>query len=129
VITRWQFDADRDVIGDARRMADAVVADQSEDVRGAVALLVSELCTNAVVHAGTSFELMIERSRDGVRVQVTDGAGGTPRPRDAGDDELHGRGLRIVEELSDDWGSTVLPGRGTAVWAWLAFRSEPVGAA
>lgn len=128
MIARWQFDPSRDAIGDARRLADAIVADQPEDVRGTVALLVSELCTNAVVHAATSFELVIERSEAGIRVQVTDGGGGSPTARLAGAEDRHGRGLHIVEELSDDWGATVLPGRGKAVWAHLALGGERVGA-
>ncbi|MBN1527750.1 MAG: ATP-binding protein [Thermoleophilaceae bacterium] len=89
-------------------------------VRDDVLLLVTELITNAVRHAGarpgSGVDLSMAVSARGVRVEVADGGGGftrgvtSPRPRDGG-----GWGLYLVDRLADDWGveSTA---SGTSVW-------------
>ncbi len=84
-----------------------------------VALLVSELVTNGVRHAGTGpdapVRLAVRVGDDRIRVEVTDeGEGFThgalpPEPGRAG-----GWGLRLVEQLSRSWG--VERDGGTTVW-------------
>jgi hypothetical protein len=64
----------------------------------AVALLVSELTTNAVVHAGTSFTVTISASDRSLRVEVSDGSGDPP-VRTA-----HGMGLRVTDDVVSSWG-------------------------
>jgi len=124
VIARWAYDASLNSVGDARRFAAAMVTDQPDEVRESVALVVSELCTNALVHATTGFELTVERTDRWVRVAVTDAGEGTPSVRSPGTQEPHGRGLRIVESLSDDWGIDVAPGQGKTVWARLRMTGD-----
>lgn len=92
--------------------------------------IVGELANNAVVHAkgiGDYFEVGLRR-RDGVLiVEVSDShQWQMPEKRDAGPDELDGRGLVIVECLSDNWG--VRPREwGKTVWAHVAIgRGETV---
>jgi len=85
-----------------------------------VLLLVSELATNAVRHARTRFDLIIDARREGVRVTVVDDAGEqAPRVGQPTPDDTAGRGLLIVDRLAETWGSTVVgPGR-KAVWFTL----------
>jgi GAF domain-containing protein/anti-sigma regulatory factor (Ser/Thr protein kinase) len=72
----------------------------------AATLLVSELVTNAVRHAGTGLRLDIMRLPAGVRVAVTDHAPQARAERQPVDVATEGgRGLFLVEELSDDWGT------------------------
>ena len=89
------------------------------------ALIASELVGNAVRHATPlpSGQLAVSWSvdRTGYRIAVTDGGlpGGTcPQisARQAGCREVEGRGLRIVAELSDDWG-VAAEADTTTVWA------------
>jgi hypothetical protein len=87
-------------------------------------LLLSELATNAVIHTfSTRFLCGIGLIADGcLRLEVHDHdstAGSLPRPRADLDDEC-GRGLFLVEELAEAWGTdrSILTG-GTAVWATL----------
>ena len=90
---------------------------RAEHVKDAVLLGVSELVTNAVVHAGSHAELAL-RLADGVlRVEVRDlGQGTVSRVRrEATVDDLHGRGLLLVEALSSAWGVTEDPD-GKTVW-------------
>lgn len=69
-------------------------------------LLVSEVVTNAVRHAGTSLRLRTLRlATDGVRVEVVDQAPHAPlrrgRPNAAAEG---GRGLHLIEHLARRWG-------------------------
>ena len=84
-------------------------------VLGAVELMVSELATNSVKHAKTSFEVVIERSGTAVRVEVSDRGDGEPTPRNPTPSEPTGRGLRIVDLLADKWGVR-RTGDKTTVW-------------
>ena len=86
-----------------------------------VALMLSELATNAVQHADAEFEVAVtvtpSAQQRSVRVCVTDEAAGFPSPQDPPADEPHGRGLRIVESLAEAWGVEVRHGRpGKSVW-------------
>lgn len=66
----------------------------------ALALAVSELATNVVLHASTPFVVTVERLSDGVRVSVTDGNPSVPRIREVDSASVTGRGLAIVRSLS-----------------------------
>jgi anti-sigma regulatory factor (Ser/Thr protein kinase) len=74
---------------------------------------IAELLANAVRHSrsgqpGGTVTVIIVGSADGVTVHVHDhgaAGGAVPRPRDAGDEAESGRGLRIVDKLSDAWGT------------------------
>jgi anti-sigma regulatory factor (Ser/Thr protein kinase) len=96
-------------VPDARRALDAldeqVSAQTLEDLR----LLVSELVTNSVRHAGLresqAIELKVKLLPDTVRVEVNDqGNGFEPTPRSAQDDDESGWGLYLVSRLADRWG-------------------------
>ena len=78
--------------------------------------MVSELATNAIVHAGGGFAVRVERDGSIIRVTVTDAGVGTPVVQHPDEHEPHGRGLRIVDELSDEWGSEDTAAHGKSVW-------------
>lgn len=80
-----------------------------------IVLLVSELATNAVIHARTPFEVSVGRTEDCVRVSVADANSAAPVLRDATSDDTSGRGLQIVSALADEWG-TDLQHDGTRIW-------------
>jgi anti-sigma regulatory factor (Ser/Thr protein kinase) len=85
--------------------------------------VVSELATNVVLHANTPFTVTLERRDSWLVLEVRDHvAGRVAQPEPTGEVELHGRGLEIVQALSQAWG--VWPRRdGKSVWA--AFNLEP----
>jgi PAS domain S-box-containing protein len=82
-------------------------------------LLVSELVTNAIRHAAGPHALVVTVREDGVEVSVEDGDERRPASRQAAATDEHGRGLVLVNALSDDWGVRPLPG-GKATWFLLA---------
>ena len=85
------------------------------------ALLVSEVVTNAMQHAGSSPRITAAVADGALEVGVTDREpSGSPRKRSADDPwATGGRGLAIVDALAADWGTTYLPD-GKQVW----FRLE-----
>jgi len=87
-----------------------------------VLLVVSELVTNACLHAGGPEELCILRDSKALRLEVVDGGTGDPAPRTphrAG--RPGGHGMFIVQRLCLDWGVIRHGDRpGKTVWAELA---------
>jgi anti-sigma regulatory factor (Ser/Thr protein kinase) len=84
------------------------------------ALLVTELVTNAVLHARTPIVVVIESSPGLVFLAVNDGSGAEPIAREYGIDAATGRGIKLVRELSTRWG-VERSGRGKRVWCEIAF--------
>ncbi|MDN5858462.1 MAG: SpoIIE family protein phosphatase [Pseudonocardia sp.] len=89
-------------------------------------LLASELCENAVLHAGTEFDVELTVTDTEVRVAVADlGAGplelhlAQPRRR-YGRAATHGRGLDLVQRLATTWGTRHEPGGRHVIWFELA---------
>lgn len=96
-------------------------AELSEDV----VLVVSEMVTNAVRHAAPPVGLEIEAADDAVVVAVWDGSPQAPVAREADLDAEGGRGMLLVDLLSDEHGVRAQP-PGKAVWARLLRRRSPV---
>ena len=95
-------------------------------VREDVLLLVSELVTNAVVHAGAGpeqpLEVQILRGPRWVVVTVSDrGHGFAWKPTPGGANESGGWGLFLVDRIADRWGVECTPS-GARVWFELAYE-------
>ncbi|GAA1348790.1 ATP-binding protein [Streptomyces beijiangensis] len=87
-----------------------------------VLLVVSELVTNACLHAEGPEELQVFCGRKVLRLEVTDRGTGQPAPRTPHrSGRPGGHGMFIVERLCLDWGVVRTPGQpGKTVWAELA---------
>ena len=85
------------------------------DLEDSIQLLVSELVTNAVIHARSDVEVALHRRADRVRVEVIDAAVEHVHRRDAGDEEQSGRGMAMTEALAEAWGIDTLMA-GKSVW-------------
>jgi hypothetical protein len=97
-----------------------VLRDVSPNTLEAVELMVSELATNCIRHTDSGFELSISRQAGGIRVEATDRAGGRPQMRSPAPTDPSGRGLKIVDMLSLDWGVDRHPAAGKTVWFTVA---------
>jgi anti-sigma regulatory factor (Ser/Thr protein kinase) len=113
-----RFTGGPDAPGRARTAIKAFDGNLSE-VRDTVQLLVSEVVTNSVRHAGagkeTLLELDVEASPKSVRVELIDsGPGFDPKVDCRKPDESGGFGLMLVHALADRWG---VDGNGVSrVW-------------
>ena len=100
-------------------------ADLAADLAAAkdrLELMATEMATNSVQHAQTGFELVVERGQGQIRIEVRDTGPGRPVPRSPTPRERTGRGLRIVEAMSDSWG--VDPSSaGKTVWFTIPQRA------
>lgn len=92
------------------------------DCADAVALLVSELVTNALLHARTEMTVAVTRSDGCVLVEVTDGSVESPMTRKFSVHAGTGRGLQLVDTLARAWGVRRLEG-GKTIWAEIATGS------
>jgi PAS domain S-box-containing protein len=100
----------------ARRLLRRVMAHvDDEDTRDAAQLAISEIVTNALVHAGPPLRLRILLADQALRVELSDGNPRLPLHQDFGPTAPTGRGLLLVEELVTRWGSHPLPD-GKVVW-------------
>ncbi|KNB51227.1 ATP-binding protein [Streptomyces caatingaensis] len=103
----------------ARRLTRCVVVTQwglSAQLAEQAVLLVSELVGNAVQHTGARhFGLRMARRRGWVRVEVRDPSRGLPCLLPVRVTDTNGRGLFLVDRLSDRWGVDLLA-RGKTVW-------------
>ncbi len=118
---RREFPAVARSVSAARRFVqETAAALQMEVPLEVVALLTSELATNAVVFGkATVFAVEVGTSRHapgGIRVEVLDSNPDPPEIREAGDNDVHGRGLILVNTLASNWGTYNLPGQRKAVW-------------
>ncbi|MEU6076577.1 SpoIIE family protein phosphatase [Micromonospora sp. NPDC047074] len=88
----------------------------AESVIGAAVLCTSELTTNALLHAGTAARVEIDLSPERLLVSVADsGTRGTVTRTQTDTLSSRGRGLGLIEELSDAWGTDPTV-RGSTVW-------------
>ncbi|WP_319458548.1 SpoIIE family protein phosphatase [Micromonospora sp. RTP1Z1] len=94
-----------------------------EAVVGAAVLCTSELTTNALLHAGTAARVDIDLSAERLLVSVADsGTRGTVSRAQTDMLSSRGRGLGLIEELSDAWGTDPTV-RGSTVWFEILIPS------
>jgi PAS domain S-box-containing protein len=86
-------------------------------------LLVSEVVTNALLHAGTEVDLSGRLEGDGVRLEVGDGSTHLPARRRYAPTSGTGRGLLMLESMVDDWGVTRREG-GKTVWFVISAHED-----
>jgi two-component sensor histidine kinase len=108
----------------ARRLVDDALR-ASHTPPDLAVLLVSELATNAVMHARTDFIVRVEvrgAGRHHVRVEVEDENEREPAIASVPLEATSGRGLQVVAALADSWGVERRP-RGKVVWFELVSPS------
>ncbi len=118
-----RFHCQPESVAGARHFVRDLLSDQPREIVEAAELMTSELATNSVRHARSDFELAIHLLRDEIRVELSDHGQGQPVLRSPTPQERSGRGLRMVQALSEDWGITPSP-NGKLVWFTLPLRTH-----
>ncbi|MGN9758292.1 SpoIIE family protein phosphatase [Streptomyces sp. SD31] len=110
---------DPEALTGARHMIRAAVrAWGAVDRADEVELVADELITNALMHTEGSAIVtlrVLTGSERRLRVEVEDSSSALPRRREAGESGVSGRGLLLVDLLTDVWGVEARGG-GKAVW-------------
>jgi len=114
-------------VSTARRMVRELLAGVGlADLLDDAALLMSELVTNAVIHAGSQVGVRGQVVDGVLRVEVTDASPHHPALRHYAETAGTGRGLALLVALADDWGVIPAPESKT-VWFELG-GDTPSGA-
>jgi DNA-binding NarL/FixJ family response regulator len=113
---RARLDAQPESAASARRFVDETLRRwRCDELFDEVALLTSELVTNAILHAHSEIELSVSMTPDVIRIDVADHSASMPARRTVAEDDTSGRGLSLVEALATSWGVDERPG-GKSVW-------------
>jgi PAS domain S-box-containing protein len=114
---------------EARRFVRGLLSDADRDEWAEAAeLAVSEVVTNVVLHAHTRFDLTVRLNDEHVRVEIRDRNPALPRQRGYDDEATTGRGMALVEAITDAHGITSLGSEGKVVWFCVGSRTaEPSG--
>jgi hypothetical protein len=118
VVAERGFDQASGSVSAAREFVVETVGNPALD--DALRLAVSELATNAVIHARSSFRIRVIRLGTAVRVEVYDRSERLPIRNHQRHDAISGRGIGIVEHVSNRWGVMPTDG-GKAIW----FEIQP----
>ena len=107
-------------------LRDALSGAESDDAVDAAQVAISEIVTNALVHAGTAMRLRVLLQGSGLRVELSDGSPHLPHRRDYSSVAATGRGLHMVAEMVDRWGAYP-DGRGKVVWFEIVDDAQDTG--
>ncbi|GAA3016467.1 ATP-binding protein [Streptosporangium longisporum] len=126
---------DAQVPGQARRWVVDVlcVHDVPGELLETVELLVSEVVTNSFLYSDSGSDpdglitVGVGIGRGMIYIEVIDPGSlvNVPAMRPAEDEDLGGRGLAWVNQLSDGWGTDYDPEIGRALWFHLAWNHAP----
>jgi len=121
-VATFDVAAEARAVSAARRFVHDTLAEWrvDEDAADTATLCVSELVTNAIIHAAARCEIRLMLHHDTLTISVRDGGTGSPDPVGPSGDPLasHGRGLQLVEKVTSRWGSE-LDEVGMTVWCEL----------
>ncbi|MFJ5997715.1 SpoIIE family protein phosphatase [Streptomyces sp. NPDC092370] len=115
-IAGWEMSADPALVGEVRASAMRWLTDRGLDETAfAVELILSELITNAIRHGAEPIRVRLLYGRTLI-CEVSDASDTAPHLRRAASTDEGGRGLFLVAQLSQSWGTRYLP-EGKVIWA------------
>jgi anti-sigma regulatory factor (Ser/Thr protein kinase) len=118
IVERLRLPPEPSSAGAARRFV-AAALDAGGEVAELAVLLVSELASNAVLHARTPFEVVVQIDDQRVRIEVSDGDPTLPALRTYVRESITGRGLHMVAAAAHHWG---FDARADGKVVWFEFR-------
>ncbi|SBT90962.1 GAF domain-containing protein [Streptomyces sp. DI166] len=114
-VAQWDLPSDPSVVSRARAMVTQQLAAWGlSDLAFTTELVASELVTNAIRYATGPLQLRLLRDR-ALICEVSDGSNTSPRLRRARTEDEGGRGLFLVAQLTERWGTRYTP-HGKIIW-------------
>jgi anti-sigma regulatory factor (Ser/Thr protein kinase) len=89
-----------------------------------VPLLVSELATNAVLHARSEFRVCVTTAPERIRVEVSDFNSRLPTLVTVPSDAYSGRGLMLLQALAGSWGVDSHANEGKTIWFEMPVKGR-----
>jgi PAS domain S-box-containing protein len=125
-VRTWQLPMDPAAVAGARRMVDEQLAAWGlAELEFPTELIVSELVTNAIRYGNDPIQLRLIRA-DALICEVSDGSSTAPHLRRARIFDEGGRGLLLVAQVAERWGSRQTSA-GKTIWAEQPLPDEPAG--
>ncbi|WP_030871614.1 SpoIIE family protein phosphatase [Streptomyces sp. NRRL S-37] len=119
---------DPEALAETRRMIRTAVGAWGAGERAdEIELVADEMITNVLMHTEGSATVTLRALTGGerrVRVEVEDSSSALPRRREAGESGVSGRGLLLIETLTDVWGVEARGG-GKCVWSEFVVVKDP----
>ncbi|MFE2582717.1 SpoIIE family protein phosphatase [Streptomyces sp. NPDC059378] len=123
-VASWDLPDDPEVVAEARRSATRQLAQWGlKELTFSTELVVSELVTNAIRHSAGPIRLRLIRGHALV-CEVFDGSATAPHLRHARTTDEGGRGLLLVSQFADRWGTRFVPD-GKIIWAEQSLAGHP----
>jgi GAF domain-containing protein/PAS domain-containing protein/anti-sigma regulatory factor (Ser/Thr protein kinase) len=115
-VAEWGVPVDPAAVGEVRAaVAEQLVRWELEDLSFTTELILSELVTNAIRYGTAPVRVRLLRDRTLI-CEVWDGSSTSPHLRYAAMTDEGGRGLFLVAQLTDRWGTRYTP-TGKVIWA------------
>ncbi|MEV7503665.1 SpoIIE family protein phosphatase [Streptomyces sp. NPDC093018] len=127
-VAEWDVPADPSAVAGLRRAVTERLEEWGLDEQAfGMELVLSELVTNAIRYGSEPIRLRLIRDR-ALICEVADGSNTSPHLRYAATTDEGGRGLFLVQQMTERWGTRYSP-QGKVIWAEMALRgAPPVGA-
>ena len=119
---KTDFDADVSSVPLARDWLRRTLAQWGVPETYDALLVVTELAANAVLHAGSSYEVRLSSAPGLLRIEVADDGAGTPEPQPFSSTAESGRGIVLVSAIATSWGIETEGRAGKVTWAELSVR-------
>ncbi|WP_145865602.1 SpoIIE family protein phosphatase/ATP-binding protein [Streptomyces capillispiralis] len=120
-VAEWQVPADPAAVGEVRAAVNRKLAEWGlDELAFSTELILSELVTNALRYGGAPIRVRVLRDRNLI-CEVYDSSSTSPHLRYAAMTDEGGRGLFLVAQLAERWGTRYLPA-GKVIWA-----EQPIG--
>ncbi|MFF3984888.1 SpoIIE family protein phosphatase [Streptomyces sp. NPDC001797] len=115
-IAEWQVPADPAAVSEVRSRVTLQLADWDlDELSFTTELILSELVTNAIRHGRAPIGVRLLRDRTLI-CEVSDGSTTSPHLRYAASTDEGGRGLFLVAQMAERWGTRYTPA-GKVIWA------------
>ncbi|WP_055490884.1 SpoIIE family protein phosphatase [Streptomyces sp. TP-A0356] len=123
-VASWTFPSDPAIVATVRTLVDHQLASWGlSDLAFTTEVVVSELVTNAIRYARGTIQVRLIRDRS-LLCEVTDGSSAAPHLRHPRSTDEGGRGLLLVAQLTDHWG-TRRDRRGKTIWTEQPLPARP----
>ncbi|OIK23498.1 histidine kinase [Streptomyces malaysiense] len=121
-VAEWDVPADPSAVAGLRRAVTERLGEWGLDEQAfGMELVLSELVTNAIRYGSGPIRLRLIRDRTLI-CEVADGSNTSPHLRYAATTDEGGRGLFLVQQMTERWGTRYSP-QGKVIWAEMALRS------
>ncbi|MGR6534859.1 SpoIIE family protein phosphatase [Streptomyces rochei] len=115
-VAEWQVPNDPAAVGEIRSEVTRRLADWGlDELAFTTELILSELVTNAIRYGGETVQVRVVRDRSLI-CEVFDSSSTSPHLRYAAMTDEGGRGLFLVAQLAERWGTRYTPA-GKVIWA------------